>query len=98
MKKYGVILHTIGVYSVNTKNERIAKIQKNVEDIVFSHPEVLQMHGFYLDEKEKIISFDIIIDFNAENREMIYQKIHDEIHARYKEHTVNITLDVDTSD
>ena len=32
------------------------------------------MHGFYLDEKEKIISFDIIIDFNAEHREEIYRR------------------------
>ena len=63
-----------------------------------SHPEILQMHGFYLDEKEKIISFDIIIDFNAEHREEIYQKIYDEIHDKYKEFTINITLDVDTSD
>lgn len=98
MKKYGVILHTIGVYSVNTKNEKIVKARKNIEDIVFSHPEILQMHGFYLDEKDRIISFDIIIDFDAENREKIYQEIYDEIYDKYKDYTINITLDVDTSD
>ena len=98
MEKYGVILHTIGVYSINTKNEKIVKIQKDIHDIVFSHPEILQMHGFYLDETDKTISFDIIIDFNAENREMIYKNIYDEIHKKYKGYKINIILDVDTSD
>ena len=53
MKKYGVILHTVGVYSINTKDKKIIKIQKDVRDIVFSHKGILQMHGFYLDEIEK---------------------------------------------
>ena len=98
MEKYGVILHTIGVYSINTKDEKIIKIQKDIHDIVFSHSEILQMHGFYFDEEDKSISFDIIIDFNAKNREKIYIKIYEEIEAKYKDYKINITLDVDMSD
>ncbi len=98
MEKYGVILHTIGVYSINTKDEKIIKIQKDIHDIVFSHSEILQMHGFYFDEEDKSISFDIIIDFNAKNREEIYIKIYEEIEAKYKDYKINITLDVDMSD
>ena len=56
------------------------------------------MHGFYFDEEEKTISFDIIIDFNAKNKEEIYQKIYDEIHQHYKDYKLNITLDIDVSD
>ena len=46
-EKYGVILHTIGVYSINTKDKNIIEAKKNVEKIVFSHKEILPMHGFY---------------------------------------------------
>ena len=97
-EKYGVILHTIGVYSVNTKNENIKKIQNEIHKIVFSHDGILQMHGFYVDEIEKIISFDIIIDFNIKDREKEYAKIFDEVQEKFKDYKININLDVDISD
>lgn len=56
------------------------------------------MHGFYIDETEKHISFDIIIDFKVKNREEVYQQIYDEVKEKYKSYTVNITLDIDVSD
>ena len=56
------------------------------------------MHGFYIDKKEKTISFDIIIDFNVNNREELYRKIYDEIQKKYKDYRIEITLDVDVSD
>ena len=98
MEKYGVILHTIGVYSVNTKDKEIAKIQKEIQDIVFSHKGILQMHGFYFNKNDKTISFDIIIDFKIKNREETYQKIYDEVQDKYKDYKISITLDVDISD
>ena len=98
MEKYGVILHTIGVYSVNTKDKKIIKIQKDIQDIVFSHKGILQMHGFYYDEIDKIISLDIIIDFKMNDREEIYRDIYNEIQNKYKDYKINITLDIDISD
>jgi len=98
ISKFGVILHTIGIYSINTKDDNIIKIRKDIEKIVFSHKEILQMHGFYIDDQDKNISFDIIIDFNVESREDIYKSIFDEIQEKYKDYKINITLDVDVSD
>lgn len=96
--KFGVILHTIGVYSINTRDKKAIEAKKQVEAIVFSHKEVLQMHGFYLNAKEKVISFDIIIDFSAKNRKAVYQQIYNEVQAEFKDYRVSITLDVDASD
>ena len=67
-KKYGVILHTIGVYSINRHDAEIVKAHKNIRKIVFSHDGILQMHGFYLDKDDMTINLDIIIDFAVENR------------------------------
>ena len=97
-EKYGVILHTIGVYSINTKDKKIIETKKRVEKIVFSHPGILQMHGFYLDVEDKTLSFDIIIDFKADDREKIYRDIYDEVKTEFKEYKIMITLDVDMSD
>ena len=97
LEKYGVILHTIGVYSVNTKDKTVINAKKEISKIVFSNKGILQMHGFYIDKKEKHISFDIIIDFKIKNREEIYKKIYDEVKEKYKDYNINITLDVDIS-
>lgn len=98
MEKYGVILHTIGIYSVNTKDKKVMEIGKSIHDIVFSHKGVLQMHGLYVDYDDKTISFDIIIDFNVKNREDLYKEIYDEVQNKYEDYKVSITLDVDISD
>lgn len=98
LDKYGVILHTIGVYSINTKDKEIIKIREEVHDIVFLHKEILEMHGFYLNKEEKTMSFDIIIDFAAENKEDIYKNIYDEVKKKYKDYHLSIILDIDVSD
>ena len=97
-KKYGVILHTIGVYSVNTKDKEVIEVKRVITDIVFSHEGILEMHGFYLDKEEKTINFDIIIDFEVPNREEIYKEIYDEVKSKYKDYKLNINLDIDISD
>ena len=97
-EKYGVLLHTIGVYSVNTKDKKVIAAKKEITKIVFSHTGILQMHGFYLDDKEKNISFDIIIDFKIKDREEVYKEIYDKVQEKYKDYKLDITLDVDVSD
>ena len=98
LEKYGVILHTIGVYSVNTKDKKVMNAKKEITKIVFAHKGILQMHGFYFDDKEKHISFDIIIDFKVQNREDVYKEIYDEVQNKFKGYNIDITLDVDISD
>ncbi len=97
-QKYNVILHTIGVYSINTKDQNIIEIRKDIEKIVFSHLGVLEMHGFYLDDIDRTISLDIIIDFATANREDLYRQIYNEIKSKYRDYTLNITLDLDIAD
>ena len=98
MEKYGVILHTVGIYSINAKDNKAINTRKDIEDIVFSHQGILQMHGFYMDDSDKTISFDIIIDFAIPNREELYQHIYDEVQSKYKDYALNITLDLDAND
>lgn len=98
LAKYGVLLHTIGVYSVNTKDKSVIKIQQAIRDIVFSHKGILEMHGFYLDKTNKTITFDIVIDFAIKDRGELCKRIYDEIQSKYPDYTTHITLDVDAND
>lgn len=97
LNKYGVILHTIGVYSVNRKDPESRTAYDEIKKIVFSHQGVLEMHGFSLDKKNKIIVFDIVVDFNEPDHDKLRREILSEIRKNYPEHKVNIVLDVDTS-
>ena len=97
-EKFGVMLHTIGVYSINTRDEKIIKVKKEISNIVFSYKGILQMHGFYLDDEEKSISFDIIIDFKVMDRENVYKEIYEKVQNKFKDYKININLDIDVSD
>ena len=98
MNKFGIIIHTVGVYSINTKNSEIIEIRKDISDIVFSYDGIIQIHGFYINEKEKSIRFDIIIDYKVEDKEELYKIICDKVKNKYPDYKIDVVLDFDVSD
>lgn len=97
-EKHHVIISAVGIYSVNTKNDLAAEIKSKVTQIVMGHENVLQMHGFYFDEKSSLISFDIIIDFAEKNRLSLYNTICSEVENAYPDYKIHIQMDTDISD
>ena len=97
-KKHNVILTAIGIYSVNTKDEEIIKVKNDIINTLSEYKSILQIHGFYLDKKDKIISFDIILDFEDTNRLKKYEAIKKTIQNKYPDYKIKITMDMDTSD
>jgi len=95
---YNVIITTVGIYSRNTCNDESLNMRTLITEKVMNHDGILQLHGFYIDEKNKDLRFDIIIDFSVNDREALYKEILEEIKALYPNYTVNITNDVDVSD
>lgn len=95
--KYGIILHTIGVYSVNKDDPETRKVYDTIHEIVFSYENVIELHGFSLDKKSKSIVFDIVIDFKEQNREKVYREIVKKVETAYPKYKVNVILDIDTS-
>lgn len=96
--KYRVILTAVGVYSVNTKDEKIAAIEKKVRSIVSSHEHVLQMHGFYLNEETSGMRFDVVISFNAANRRDTYMNIIKDVQNSFPDYKLQVALDTDFSE
>ena len=80
---------------MNTKNEEIIKIHSDILKTVMSNEGVLEFHGFYIEEKNKSIRFDIIIDYSVKNREEIYNKILNDVKKKYPDYTINIKVDID---
>ena len=73
--KNNIILAGISVYARNSKDDRAKQDFEKVRHLVMSHKYVLQMHGFYINYEEKIMNFDIILDFDSPNRNEEYMHI-----------------------
>ena len=96
--KTHVILTAVGVYSYNTQDEKAVAVKNEIRGILEKYDHILQMHGFYLDEAEKRIKFDVIIAFEAPDRDGEYEEILKEVSERYPDYSVRINLDADMSD
>ena len=94
-RKHQVILTAIGVYSVNTKDEEVIEARKKVQEIVFSHPHVKQMHGFYLVKDQKSMRFDIVISFDAEDRRAVYTEVVADVQKAFPDYTLQVAMDTD---
>ena len=95
---YGVIIEAVGVYSRDDTHPEASAMRSKVSEIIFSHDKVLQMHGFRVDFENKLILADIIIDFEAADREALYKHIVGDIAEAYPDFTARIVLDIDASD
>ena len=60
----GVILAAVGIYSVNKTCNQVSEIRTKVEEIAKTHHEIMQLHGFYVDVKNKMMSFDAVMSFD----------------------------------
>ena len=72
-EQHHVILAGISVYAKNTGNSEAVRIEKAIRDLLEGYPDVLQMHGFFLDPTEKTVQFDIIISYDAPDRKGLYR-------------------------
>ena len=98
LQETGVILTGISVYSVNTTNDAVAALHEGVRRIVMEQPYVLQMHGFFADDAEKTMQFDVVIDFAAPDMQAAHAQVVQAVAAAYPDYRLHIALDQDLSD
>lgn len=95
-EKLGIAL-TIGIYAANDMGE-YGEIKEELFKIINEYKTVLQLHGFYVDKKKSNVYFDLIFDFDEENKEQIKNEIIGKIKEKYKEYNFNVILDSDITD
>lgn len=93
-----VILTAVGIYTFNVSNPKVAAMRKQVMQVISEYDHILQVHGFYVDEETKRVSFDVIIDFDAPDRVGQYQEIVQKVQALFPDYQVVTALDIDISD
>ncbi len=95
-KSEGIVL-TLGIYASNNTGIN-KKIKQELTKIIKEYKEILQLHGFYVDEKEKLISFDLIIDFDSIDPIKIKDEIIEKLNKKYPKYKIEVILDKDISD
>ena len=88
----------MGVYSKNKQGGKAAELRDRIYEIVSGFKHVIQMHGFHVDEKNKEISFDIVIGFDVKNRNSFLRQIYNELQKEIPNYTFEVVLDSDFSD
>lgn len=94
--EYGIIL-TLGIYACN--DEWIyGDIQKRLNEIIKKYKCIIQMHGFYVDEKVNTVYFDLIFDFDEKKPEKLVKEIKSEIKKDFPQYEYNVIIDTDFSE
>ena len=97
-QEHGVILTAVGVYSMNTKDPEAVTAREQIREIVSGFPEILQMHGFYMNPSEKVIRFDILVSFDAQDRGAVYRKVCEQVQEAFPDYRLQIIMDTDFSE
>ena len=95
IQEHNVILTAIGVYSVNTKDPEVIAAKRQVEEIVFAHEHIRQMHGFYLTKEQKKLRFDIVISFDAKDRKAVFREAVADVQKAFPDYHLQVAMDTD---
>ena len=96
-QEHHIALTAIGIYSSNAEDEQTKAMRDKVAKIVFKNPYVLQMHGFFLDEEKKKIRYDLVISFDAKDRQAEYMALLQSVQEALPEYTLEVAMDTDFS-
>lgn len=96
--EHGVILTAIGVYSLNVSDDGSALVREPIIEAVRGIGHVLSIHGFYCEEAEKAIRFDVVVDFGVRDEEKLRAEVINAAHAAAPGYSFSVHIDYDYSD
>lgn len=96
-EEFGTIL-TIGIYATNDTNDHHKQIRTNLTKTLQKHNEIVQMHGFYVNERLHLIQFDLVFKFEAKDPAATVEVIKKEIKEIYPDYETYIVIDTDFTD
>ena len=91
--EFSIIL-TVGIYA---RNNKFDDIRNDLYEIASKYEEIIEIHGFIVYETQNLITFDMIVDFDAD-REKVKSRILKEIEQRHPQYTYQVIDDYDMSD
>ena len=90
--RFGIIA-AVAIYAKNT-TDKFAPMRQELAGIAAKDPSILQVHGFYVDEAEKVCYFDLVTDFKTDGA-AIEKRVVDAMGKRYPGYSFNVQLERD---
>ena len=95
-QKYNTIM-TVGIYADSTETEMSKHIHNTLVNLIKNYKNVMQLHGFFVDEEKRFCNFDLVISFDEENPEEVIKHIKEQMEKTYPDYTFMVNLDSDIS-
>ena len=89
---HGIIM-TVGVYAVATGDNRRAELQSKVMQSLAAHNDIVQVHGFYYSEKDRMLSVDVVPDISVHDDAALISLLTGEIQPLVPDMQVVIVVD-----
>lgn len=93
-ERYGVNL-TVGIHAVNTSSPELASMERRIQGLAESYLGVRQVHGIYIDPKDKDVSLDVILDFDVADASEVGSQIRERLEREYPGYRVVVDVDRD---
>lgn len=90
--RHGIIM-TVGVYAIATGENRMSELQTKVIQTVSAHKEIVQVHGFYYSERDKMLSVDVVPDISVHDDATLIAQLTAEIQPLVPEMQVVVVVD-----
>ena len=94
--KYDTIM-TVGIYADFIETAVSKNIHQYLSSIISDNKNILQLHGFFVDEEKKLCNFDIVISFDEDEPEIVVENVKKAMEEKFPEYTFIVTLDSDYS-
>ncbi len=92
--EYGVFFY-FGFYSINVQDEEVYHMRNAIKATLLEDPDVLQIHAFFVDTKEKQMSFDAVISFDIKEPLPKILELKGKVRELYPDYDVTIVPDRD---
>ncbi len=91
-EKHGIIM-SIGIYAISTGENQRTELQSKVMEKLSAHKEIIQIHGFYCSEKEKMFSVDVVPDMSVHNDAALSASLVSELQPLAPDMRVTVVID-----
>jgi len=91
-QEHGIVM-TVGVYAVATGANQRKELQTLVMRTLAEHKELIQVHGFYYSEKDRLVTVDVVPDLSVRDDVALCQALTAELGALIPDQTVLVTVD-----
>lgn len=94
MDRYG-IMFTIGIYACNCNDPSTTPMYRHIMEMLRAMPEVIQVHGLYIDPRDRTISFDTVVKFGIKDSAALQERIRKAVSDAYPGYSVDNGIDYD---